>query len=57
MEVTEHNISEWELNLEEIRELIRLVKNQLKLYEGDRVTQNYYGEILGKLVLMKLENK
>ena len=55
MEVTEHNVSEWELNLDEIRELIRLVKNQLKLYEGDKVTQNYYGEILGKLVLMKLE--
>ena len=55
MNVTEHNISEWELNLDEIRELIRLVKNQLKLYEDDRVTQNYYGEILGKLVLMKLQ--
>ena len=57
MEVTEHNISDWELNLDEIKELIRLVKLEIKNYEHDWTTQNYYGEILGKLVLMKLQNK
>ena len=57
MKVTEHNVSEWELNLDEIRELIRLVREEMKNYEDDKATQNYYGQMLGKLVLMKLENK
>lgn len=54
MKVTEHNITDWELNLDEIRQLIRLVKLEIKNYEHDTTTQTYYGIILGKLVLMKL---
>lgn len=55
MEVTEHNLTEWELTLEEIKDLIRLVKLEIKNYEHDKTTQNYYGIILGKLVIMKFE--
>jgi hypothetical protein len=55
--VTEHNLSDWNLNLDEIKDLIRLVKLEIKNYEHDKTTQTYYGMILGKLVLMKLENK
>jgi hypothetical protein len=55
MEVTEHNIAEWELTLEEIEDLIRLVKLEIKIYEHDSTTQTYYGMILSKLVLMKLQ--
>lgn len=57
MNVTEHNLSDWNLNLDEIKDLIRLVKLEIKNYEHDKTTQTYYGMILGKLVLMKLENK
>lgn len=53
--VTEHNLTEWELTLEEIEDLIRLVKLEIKNYEQDKTTQNYYGIILGKLVIMKFE--
>jgi len=53
MEVTEHNTTDWKLNLDEIKELIRLVKLEIKHYEHDTTTQTYYGIILGKLVLMK----
>jgi hypothetical protein len=55
MEVTEHNLTEWELTLGEIEDLIRLVKLEIKNYEQDKTTQNYYGIILGKLVIMKFE--
>lgn len=57
MNVTEHNISEWELNLNEIRELIRLVKDEMEKCKDDNEIYIRYGQMLGKLVLMKLENK
>jgi len=53
MQVTEENITEWELNEGELKELIRLVKLEIKAYENDSVTQTYYGLILGKLLIMK----
>ena len=53
MKVTEHNITEWELTKDEIQEIIRLIKLEIKAYEHDTTTQTYYGIILGKLVLMK----
>ena len=53
MKVTEHNITEWELTKDEIQELIRMVKLEIKAYEHDRTTQTYYGIILGKLVIMR----
>jgi hypothetical protein len=53
MKVTEHNITEWELTKDEIQELIRMVKLEIKAYEHDTTTQTYYGIILGKLVIMR----
>lgn len=53
MKVTEHNITEWELTKDEIQQLIRMVKLEIKAYEHDRTTQTYYGIILGKLVIMR----
>jgi len=52
-EVTEHNIVEWELTDDEIQQLIRMVKLEIKAYEHDTTTQTYYGIILGKLVIMR----
>ena len=53
MKVTEHNITGWELTKDEIQELIRMVKLEIKAYEQDRTTQTYYGIILGKLIIMR----
>lgn len=53
MKVTEHNIREWELTKDEIQELIRMVKLEIKAYEHDTTTQTYYGIILGKLIIMR----
>ena len=53
MKVTEENITEWELNEDEIKSLIHLTKLEIKRCEGDTVTQTYYGFILGKLLIMK----
>lgn len=53
MKVTEHNLSDWQLNLEEVNSLIHLTKLEIKRCEGDRVTQTYYGIILGKLIIMR----
>jgi arsenate reductase-like glutaredoxin family protein len=53
-EVTEHNIVEWELTDDEIQEIIRLIKLEMKEYQDtDKATYMYYGMIVGKLVLMK----
>lgn len=51
--VTEHNLTEWKLNESELNELIRLTKEQLKNHSDDVVTQNFYGIMLGKLIIMK----
>ena len=53
MQVTEENITEWELNEKEIKSLIHLTKLEIKRCEGDNLTQTYYGLILGKLLIMK----
>ena len=53
MQVTEENLTEWELNEEEIKSLIHLTKLEIKRCEGDNLTQTYYGLILGKLLIMK----
>jgi hypothetical protein len=53
-EVTEHNITEWKLTSDEIQEIIRLIKLEMKEYQDtDMATYMYYGMIVGKLVLMK----
>jgi len=59
MKVTEHNLTDWNLNKEEIQSLIHLTKLEIKRCEGDSSTQTHYGIILGKLVIMKgtLEGK
>jgi hypothetical protein len=53
MKVTEHNITDWELNLEEVNSLIHLTKLEIKRCEGDSATQTYYGIILGKLLILR----
>jgi len=53
VKVTEENITEWELNEDEIKSLIHLTKLEIKRCEGDRTAQTYYGLILGKLLIMK----
>ena len=53
MQVTEHNLTDWNLNKEEIQSLIHLTKLEIKRCEGDSATQTYYGIILGKLIIMR----
>ena len=53
MNVTEHNISDWELSNSEIEEIIRLTKLEMKKYPEDKETQMFYGMIVGKLMIMK----
>jgi predicted XRE-type DNA-binding protein len=53
MEVTEHNITDWNLNQSEIKELIRITKNELKNNSDDKTKELFYGMILGKLIIMK----
>lgn len=53
MKVTEHNITNWELDNDELEEVIRLVKLEMYKYPEDKSTQIYYGKIVGKLLIMK----
>lgn len=53
MQVTEHNLTDWNLDKEEIQSLIHLTKLEIKRCEGDNTTQTYYGIILGKLIIMR----
>ena len=55
MKVTEENLTDYKLNKQELLDLIRLVKLEIKNYEHDSTTQTYYGIILGKLLIMKFE--
>lgn len=55
MNVTEHNLTDWNLTQDEIQSLIHLTKLEIKRCEGDSTTQTYYGMILGKLILMRGE--
>jgi Asp-tRNA(Asn)/Glu-tRNA(Gln) amidotransferase C subunit len=52
MKVTEHNITDWQLDEKEIESLIHLTKLEIKRCEGDSFTQTYYGIILGKLIIL-----
>ena len=53
MKVTEHNISEWRLNENEINELIVLLKERMKKCDEDKQCELFYGLIAGKLIIMK----
>jgi len=55
MEVTEHNVSDTDLNVTDIDELIRLVKAESHQHDGDRTTLIYYGSLIGKLVCIKYQ--
>lgn len=52
MKVTEHNIQDTDLNLDDISELIRLVKKESKEHE-DRAVLLRYGVLIGKLVCLR----
>ena len=52
MKVTEHNISNWELNDDELEALISLVREEMN-DNGDKGIQMFYGMMLGKLLIMK----
>ena len=53
MEVTEHNIHNTDLSLEDINELIRLVKEESHNHKGNRAKLLYYGILIGKLVCLR----
>lgn len=53
MKVTEHNISDTDLDLTDVNELIRLVKEESKNHAEDRATLLYYGALIGKLVCIR----
>ena len=53
MNVTEHNIHDTDLNLTDVDELIRLVKQETHNHTGDRATLLYYGVLIGKLVCIR----
>jgi hypothetical protein len=52
MEVTEHNISDTNLSLQDIDLLIELVKKDSR-EQSDRTTLLYYGNLIGKLVCLR----
>lgn len=53
MKVTEHNITNWKLDETELNELIRLAKEEMKKHSDDKVTELFYGMIVGKLIIIK----
>jgi hypothetical protein len=56
MKVTEHNITDWNLNEEDINALISLSKEKMKSCE-DKVCELFYGLLAGKLIIMKNDNE
>lgn len=52
MKVTEHNISDTDLSLQDIDLLIQLVKKESK-EQSDHSTLLYYGILIGKLVCLR----
>jgi len=52
MQVTEHNITDWNLNEEELNELIVIAREKVKESKGS-TKELVYGLILGKLIIMK----
>jgi hypothetical protein len=53
MQVTEHNITDWNLEEDQLNELIRLTREEMKKHSDDKSTEMFYGMILGKLIIMK----
>lgn len=52
MKVTEHNMDDCDLNVEELNSLLELVKKEIKNID-DRDIQFHYAKIFGKLLGMK----
>jgi len=52
MKVTEHNLTDWNLNEEELNALIVLSKEKMKDCE-DKMCELFYGMLAGKLIIMK----
>jgi len=55
MEVTEHNLTDWNLNDQELNALITLSKEKMKSCE-DKICEVFYGMLTGKLIIMKNED-
>ena len=53
MKVTEHNVTDWRLNENEINDLIVMLKQKIKECDDDKQCELYYGLIAGKLIIMK----
>jgi len=57
MQVTEHNLTDWNLNEEELNALIKLSKEKsIACREEDKMSELFYGLIAGKLIIMKNES-
>jgi len=54
MEVTEHNLTDWNLSEKELNALIILSKEKMKSCE-DKICEVFYGMLTGKLIIMKNE--
>jgi hypothetical protein len=52
MKVTEHNLTDWNLNEEELNALISLSKEKMKSCE-DKMCELFYGMLACKLIIMK----
>lgn len=52
MQVTEHNVTNWNLTEKEINELITVTREKVKEHKGE-IKELVYGIILGKLIIMK----
>ena len=58
MQVTEHNVTDWNLNEEELNALIKLTKEKsIACKDDDKMSELFYGLIAGKLIIMKNEEK
>ena len=53
MKVTEHNLTDWNLNKEELNALIVLSKEKMKSCDDDKMCELFYGLLTGKLIIMK----
>ena len=53
MNVTEHNLTDWNLNEEELNALILLSKEKMKSCGEDKMCELFYGMLTGKLIIMK----
>lgn len=56
MKITEHNLTNWELDECDIKDLIRLTREEMNKNPTDRIHQTHYGILLGKLLIMKNSN-